>query len=74
MDVPPLLKLLQLAKLNAAGFTDIDLEVTREYRTEQARERRLPGLLKNRPTQLFNGYADQVASLYAGMDKKVLFY
>ncbi len=27
-----------VAKLNAAGFTDIDLEVTREYRTEQARE------------------------------------
>jgi sulfoxide reductase catalytic subunit YedY len=43
-------------------------------RWSQARERRLPGLLKNRPTQLFNGYADQVASLYAGMDKKVLFY
>ena len=24
--------------LKAAGFTDIDVEVTREYRTEQARE------------------------------------
>jgi sulfoxide reductase catalytic subunit YedY len=43
-------------------------------RWSQARERRLPGLLTNRPTQLFNGYADQVASLYAGMDEKVLFY
>jgi sulfoxide reductase catalytic subunit YedY len=43
-------------------------------RWSQARERRLPGVLKNRPTQLFNGYADQVASLYAGMDPKVLFF
>lgn len=43
-------------------------------RWSQAREVRLPGYLKNRPTLLFNGYADQVQSLYAGMDKKVLFY
>ena len=43
-------------------------------RWSQAREVRLPGVLRNRPTQLFNGYADQVASLYAGMDEKVLFY
>ena len=32
------------------------------------RERRLPGFFRNRPTQMFNGYADQVAHLYAGMD------
>ena len=37
-------------------------------RWSQARERRLPGLFANRPTLMFNGYADQVASLYAGMD------
>jgi sulfoxide reductase catalytic subunit YedY len=37
-------------------------------RWSQARERRLPGLLKDHPTMMFNGYADQVASLYAGMD------
>jgi sulfoxide reductase catalytic subunit YedY len=45
-------------------------------RWSQAREVRLPGLLKNRPTLLFNGYADQVASLYNGMDHKsrLLFY
>ncbi len=43
-------------------------------RWSQARETRLPSLLRNRPTLLFNGYADQVQSLYAGMDKKVLFY
>ncbi|HET9948864.1 MAG TPA: protein-methionine-sulfoxide reductase catalytic subunit MsrP [Longimicrobiales bacterium] len=37
-------------------------------RWSQARERRLPSLFQNRPTQMFNGYADQVAHLYAGMD------
>ena len=37
-------------------------------RWSQATEVRLPGLFKNRPTQMFNGYADQVASLYSGMD------
>jgi len=39
-------------------------------RWSQAREQRLPSLFKNHPTQMFNGYADQVASLYNGMDLK----
>ena len=37
-------------------------------RWSQARERRLPSFIPNRRTEMFNGYADQVASLYAGMD------
>jgi methionine sulfoxide reductase catalytic subunit len=37
-------------------------------RWSQAREVRLPGLFRNRPTQMFNGYGDQVASLYTGTD------
>lgn len=40
-------------------------------RWSQARERRLPNSLFKpnvRPTQLFNGYAEEVASLYSGMD------
>ena len=37
-------------------------------RWSQARERRLPNFLANTPTLLFNGYGDQVASLYTGMD------
>lgn len=40
-------------------------------RWSQAKERRLPGSLFNPnriDTTLFNGYADQVASLYSGMD------
>jgi methionine sulfoxide reductase catalytic subunit len=38
-------------------------------RWTQARERRI-GELARRPTLMFNGYADEVASLYAGMDLK----
>lgn len=37
-------------------------------RWSQARERRLPEWRAATPTQMFNGYADEVASLYAGMD------
>jgi len=42
-------------------------------RWSQAKEVRLPGYFKNTPTQMFNGYGDQVASLYAGMDLKKNF-
>jgi sulfoxide reductase catalytic subunit YedY len=37
-------------------------------RWSQATEQRLPGFFKNYKTQLFNGYGDQVASLYTGLD------
>jgi sulfoxide reductase catalytic subunit YedY len=45
-------------------------------RWSQATERRLgeDGLFtRRRPTQLFNGYADQVAALYAGMDLRKFY-
>jgi sulfoxide reductase catalytic subunit YedY len=41
-------------------------------RWSQARERRLGEFLK-RPTLLFNGYGEQVARLYAGMDLRKFF-
>ncbi len=41
-------------------------------RWSQAKERRLGEFLK-RPTLMFNGYGDQVASLYSGMDLKKNF-
>ncbi|HZP88215.1 MAG TPA: protein-methionine-sulfoxide reductase catalytic subunit MsrP [Burkholderiales bacterium] len=41
-------------------------------RWSQAKERRI-GEFGKRPTLMFNGYADQVASLYAGMDLKKNF-
>jgi sulfoxide reductase catalytic subunit YedY len=45
-------------------------------RWSQAQERRLPsGLLKPNiiPTQMFNGYGEQVASLYGGMDLRKFY-
>jgi sulfoxide reductase catalytic subunit YedY len=42
-------------------------------RWSQAKEKRLPGLFYDRPTQMFNGYGDQVASLYAGMDLRKFY-
>jgi sulfoxide reductase catalytic subunit YedY len=42
-------------------------------RWAQAKERRIPNLVANRPTQLFNGYGDQVAGLYAGLDLRKFF-
>lgn len=37
-------------------------------RWSQKREKRLPSLFASHKTELFNGYADQVGQLYAGMD------
>ena len=42
-------------------------------RWSQARERRLPDIFGRRPTLMFNGYGDQVAPMYAGMDLKKNF-
>jgi sulfoxide reductase catalytic subunit YedY len=39
-------------------------------RWDQSRERRLPSLFATMKTQIFNGYGDQVASLYSGLDLK----
>jgi methionine sulfoxide reductase catalytic subunit len=41
-------------------------------RWSQAKERRI-GEFRRRPTLMFNGYGDQVASLYAGMDLRKFF-
>jgi sulfoxide reductase catalytic subunit YedY len=54
---------------NEYGFySNVNPEVDHP-RWSQARERRI-GELFRRKTLMFNGYADQVASLYAGMDLK----
>jgi sulfoxide reductase catalytic subunit YedY len=39
-------------------------------RWSQATERRIPSYFKTTKTLMFNGYSDQVASMYAGMDLK----
>ena len=49
-------------------YSNVNPEVDHP-RWSQARERRIGELLR-RPTLMFNGYGEQVASLYAGMDLK----
>jgi sulfoxide reductase catalytic subunit YedY len=52
-------------------YSNVNPEVDHP-RWSQAKERRLGEFLK-RPTLKFNGYADQVAGLYAGMDLRKNF-
>ena len=52
-------------------YANVNPEV-RHPRWSQARERRI-GELGKRPTLPFNGYGEQVAHLYAGMDPKQLY-
>ena len=57
---------------NEYGFySNVNPEVDHP-RWSQAKERRIGEFLK-RPTLMFNGYGDQVASLYKGMDLKKNF-
>ncbi|HET6568762.1 MAG TPA: protein-methionine-sulfoxide reductase catalytic subunit MsrP [Rhodothermales bacterium] len=57
---------------NEYGFyANVNPEVDHP-RWSQARERRI-GEWRKRPTLMFNGYGDQVASLYAGMDLRKYF-
>jgi len=52
-------------------FANVNPEVDHP-RWSQKRERRI-GELRKRPTLPFNGYADQVAHLYAGIDLRKYF-
>jgi sulfoxide reductase catalytic subunit YedY len=52
-------------------YSNVNPQVTHP-RWSQASERRL-GEFRKRPTLMFNGYGDQVASLYAGMDLKKFY-
>ena len=61
-----------IAAPNEYGFyANVNPEVDHP-RWSQARERRIGEFFK-RKTLMFNGYADQVASLYAGMDLRKNF-
>jgi methionine sulfoxide reductase catalytic subunit len=62
-----------VANPNEYGFfSNVNPEVDHP-RWSQRSERRIPGLFKSHPTQMFNGYGDQVASLYAGMDLRKFY-
>jgi len=63
----------QISAPNEYGFYANVNPMVDHPRWSQAREVRLPGLFRNRPTEMFNGYADQVASLYSGMDLRANF-
>jgi sulfoxide reductase catalytic subunit YedY len=52
-------------------YANVNPEVAHP-RWSQAMERRI-GDLEKRPTQMFNGYADEVAHLYAGMDLRMYY-
>jgi sulfoxide reductase catalytic subunit YedY len=63
----------QRAQPNEYGFYSNVNPTVDHPRWSQAREIRLPGLFRNRQTLMFNGYGDQVAKLYAGMDLRKNF-
>jgi sulfoxide reductase catalytic subunit YedY len=48
-------------------YSNVNPEVDHP-RWSQKTERRIPSFFKSYRTQMFNGYGDQVASMYAGMD------
>jgi sulfoxide reductase catalytic subunit YedY len=52
-------------------YSNVNPEVSHP-RWSQATERRI-GEFRRRETKMFNGYADQVASLYTGMDLKKFY-
>jgi sulfoxide reductase catalytic subunit YedY len=58
----------QQAAANEYGFYSNVNPTVDHPRWSQAKEIRLPGLFRNKDTLMFNGYGDQVAQLYAGMD------
>jgi len=61
----------QLAPSEYGFYGNVNPQVSHP-RWSQARENRI-GELQKRPTLPFNGYAEQVADLYKGMDPKTLF-
>ena len=66
VEQPPLNTWQIMAPQEYGFYSNVNPQVDHP-RWSQARERRL-GEFSKRPTLLFNGYADQVASMYAGMD------
>ena len=60
------------ASTNEYGFYSNVNPTVDHPRWSQVRERRIGEFLK-RPTLMFNGYGDQVARLYSGMDLKKNF-
>ena len=66
VEKPPLNTWQQMLPSEYGFYANVNPNVDHP-RWSQARERRL-GEFRRRPTQMFNGYGDEVASLYSGMD------
>ena len=66
IETPPATSWMKAGPNEYGFYSNVNPEVDHP-RWSQAKERRIGDFLK-RPTQMFNGYAEQVASLYAGMD------
>ncbi len=61
-----------MANPPAYGFyANVNPTVDRPW--SQAREKRLPSFFASHPTLMFNGYGDQVAKLYQGMDLRKFY-
>ena len=58
----------QVKKANEYGFYGNVNPNVPHPRWSQAMEQRFPSLFKDHPTVIFNGYGDQVAKMYDGMD------
>ena len=63
----------EIANASEYGFySNVNPDVDHP-RWSQKSEKRLPSFFANHKTEMFNGYGDQVAKLYAGMDLKKLY-
>ena len=71
MEKAPLTSWMQANPREYGFFSNVNPEVDHP-RWSQASERRIGEFLK-RKTLMFNGYAEQVAGLYRGMDLRKFF-
>lgn len=71
VDKPPRTSWMKAGPTEYGFYSNVNPQVDHP-RWSQAKERRIGEFLK-RPTLMFNGYADQVASLYTGMDLRINF-
>ncbi|PKO63462.1 MAG: protein-methionine-sulfoxide reductase catalytic subunit MsrP, partial [Betaproteobacteria bacterium HGW-Betaproteobacteria-17] len=71
VEKPPLTAWMRAAPREYGFYSNVNPAVDHP-RWSQAKERRI-GEFRKRDTLMFNGYGDQVAALYRGMDLKTLF-
>jgi sulfoxide reductase catalytic subunit YedY len=71
VEQPPQTAWMKAGPTEYGFYSNVNPEVDHP-RWSQARERRI-GEFTKRKTLMFNGYADQVASLYQGMDLRKYF-